>query len=54
MFELWNNAANDPNQPGYGKSPPELVGVASEGSGDRIFVDGFDGSGAASNPSVGM
>ena len=42
VYELWNNAANDPNQRGYGKSPPELVGVASEGSGDRIFVDGFD------------
>ena len=54
IYELWNNAANDPIQPGYGKSPPELVGVASDGSGDRIFVDGFDGGGTASIPSADL
>jgi len=47
MYELWNNAANDASQPGYGKSPPELLGVDSDGSADRIFVDGFEGAGAA-------
>jgi hypothetical protein len=29
MFQLWNNAADDPNQPGYGKSPPLAVASAS-------------------------
>jgi hypothetical protein len=26
-YELWNNAPDDPQQPGYGKSPPELMQV---------------------------
>jgi hypothetical protein len=26
LFELWNNAANDASQPGYGKSPPQAAG----------------------------
>jgi len=43
VYELWNNAADDPDQRGYGKSPPELVGTVSDGSGDRLFVDGFEG-----------
>lgn len=44
LYQLWNNAPDDPNQPGYGKSPPETVGVASESSSnDWIFIDGFDG-----------
>jgi len=46
VYDLWNNA-------GYGKSPPELVGLASSGSGDRIFVDGFEGAGAPVAPSAG-
>lgn len=29
MYQLWNNAANDPVQPGYGKSQPELMQTAS-------------------------
>jgi hypothetical protein len=29
MFQLWNNAADDPLQPGYGKSPPVAVATAS-------------------------
>jgi hypothetical protein len=42
-YELWNNAANDLDQPGYGKSPPELIQVASVMlSDDLIFADGFD------------
>jgi hypothetical protein len=28
-FELWNNAPDDTTQPGYGKSPPELMQVSS-------------------------
>lgn len=43
MYELWNNPSDHPTQPGYGKSPPEMVGlVASAGSEDRILVDGFE------------
>ncbi len=42
LYELWNNAENDPGQRGYGKSPPEIVALASGDSGDRLFVDGFD------------
>jgi hypothetical protein len=26
VYELWNNAANDPSQHGYGKSPPDVAG----------------------------
>ena len=29
MYQLWNNAPDDPVQPGYGKSPPELMQVGS-------------------------
>ncbi|GAA0721041.1 hypothetical protein [Dokdonella soli] len=29
VYELWNNAPSDPVQPGYGKSPPELMQSAS-------------------------
>lgn len=28
-YQLWNNAVDDPLQPGYGKSPPELMQSAS-------------------------
>lgn len=42
MYELWNNPSDDPTQPGYGKSPPEMVAVASTASDDRIFVNGFE------------
>ena len=28
-YELWNNAADDAQQPGYGKSPPELIQVGA-------------------------
>ena len=48
LYQLWNNAPNDPVQPGYGKSPPELMALGSAGSGeDWIFIDGFEGVGAA-------
>lgn len=43
MYQLWNNAADDPLQPGYGKSPPELMAFASTGT-DGIFADGFEGA----------
>ena len=26
LYQLWNNAANDATQPGYGKSPPQQAG----------------------------
>lgn len=26
IYELWNNATNDPAQPGYGRSPPDVAG----------------------------
>lgn len=29
MYELWNNAPDDATQPGYGKSPPELMQVSA-------------------------
>ncbi|MGA9423231.1 MAG: hypothetical protein WBW61_12785, partial [Rhodanobacteraceae bacterium] len=29
VYELWNNALDDPVQPGYGKSPPELIETGS-------------------------
>lgn len=29
MYQLWNNDAADPLQPGYGKSPPEIVASGS-------------------------
>jgi hypothetical protein len=29
MYQLWNNAPDDAVQPGYGKSPPELMQVGS-------------------------
>lgn len=29
MYQLWNNDPADPQQPGYGKSPPELVTSSS-------------------------
>jgi hypothetical protein len=29
VYELWNNAPDDATQPGYGKSPPELMQVGS-------------------------
>ena len=49
VHDLWNNAPNDPDQPGYGKSPPEQIGYAGASvEGDWIFVDGFDAAGAAS------
>lgn len=45
LYQLWNNAADDPVQPGYGKSPPELMALDSAGSGeDWIFIDGFEGA----------
>lgn len=28
-YELWNNAPADITQPGYGKSPPELMQTAA-------------------------
>src|SRR5262249_9190469 len=28
-YELWNNAPDDAQQPGYGKSPPELMQTSS-------------------------
>lgn len=44
LYQLWNNAANDAQQPGYGKSPPEAIAFDSAISdNDRIFRDGFDG-----------
>ncbi len=42
MHQLWNNPSDDPVQPGYGKSPPELIGVAAANSADLLFVDGFE------------
>ncbi|MCK9537801.1 hypothetical protein [Dokdonella sp.] len=43
VYQLWNNPPNHPEQPGYGKSPPELMALGSSASGtDWIFVDGFD------------
>jgi len=44
MYQLWNNDPADPTQPGYGKSPPELMQVASVSTSDTIFADGFDGN----------
>ena len=44
IYELWNNASDDAQQPGYGKSPPELMQVASVSTSDVIFEDGFDGA----------
>jgi hypothetical protein len=44
IYELWNNASDDAGQPGYGKSPPELMQVASVTTSDVIFEDGFDGA----------
>lgn len=29
MYQLWNNPASDPGQPGYGKSPPSLVAAGT-------------------------
>ncbi|HVZ23807.1 MAG TPA: hypothetical protein VG871_22190, partial [Vicinamibacterales bacterium] len=29
VYQLWNNAADDPDQPGYGKSPPELMQISA-------------------------
>lgn len=46
LYQLWANAPDDPQQPGYGKSPPELMAVASAGT-DRIFQDGFDAAQAS-------
>lgn len=43
LYQLWANDPDDPQQPGYGKSPPELMAVTSVTAGDRIFTDGFDG-----------
>jgi hypothetical protein len=31
LYQLWNNAANDPAQPGYGKSPPQQTGNVATG-----------------------
>lgn len=46
LYDLWNDAA-------YGKSPPELVGVAGA-STDRIFADGFDrGASPSAGPEAG-
>lgn len=42
MYELWNNPSDHPTQPGYGKSPPELVSGANADSSDLIFVNGFE------------
>src|SRR5690606_801293 len=48
LYQLWNNDPNDPVQPGYGKSPPELMALGSASSGeDWVFIDGFEGEGAA-------
>lgn len=44
LYELWNNAGNDPAQRGYGKSPPEILALANAGSADLLFVDGFEAS----------
>ncbi|MGA8278629.1 MAG: hypothetical protein WB784_10600 [Rhodanobacteraceae bacterium] len=34
VYELWNNAPNDMGQPGYGKSPPELIEMGSAMTSD--------------------
>jgi hypothetical protein len=35
IYELWNNAADDATQPGYGKSPPELMGTSAASTSAR-------------------
>lgn len=46
LYQLWNNAANDPQQPGYGKSPPEVIAFDNAISNDdRIFRSGFEAAG---------
>ena len=46
MYELWNNPSDDPVQPGYGKSPPELAAVAlpatTDQDNERIFASDFE------------
>jgi hypothetical protein len=34
-YELWNNAADDTTQPGYGKSPPELMQMSAASTSKR-------------------
>jgi hypothetical protein len=35
IYELWNNAADDATQPGYGKSPPELMQTSAASTSTR-------------------
>jgi mono/diheme cytochrome c family protein len=35
MYELWNNAPDDTTQPGYGKSPPELMQTSAASTSTR-------------------
>ena len=35
VYELWNNAADDTTQPGYGKSPPELMQTSAATTSTR-------------------